>query len=186
MPQTVSFRPSPPRTGSTSHLHHQPAAPPVGVMLATSVRIRQSCDKTTCATQGTWPNYAPAGLRLFPGLCRVNEKSCLVTGAASGIGKATALLLARSGARVTAADIDGPGVGRLRTELAAEGIGVIVVTGDVADPRANRAMVEAAVEAYGRLDVAVANAGALPLSDVNETSPEDWDHVMAVDGRGAF
>ncbi|MFF0216283.1 SDR family NAD(P)-dependent oxidoreductase [Streptomyces vinaceus] len=116
----------------------------------------------------------------------MNEKSCLVTGAASGIGKATALLLARSGARVTAADIDGPGVGKLRTELAAEGIGITVVTGDVADPRANRAMVDAAVEAYGRLDVAVANAGVLPLSDVNETSPEDWDHVMAVDGRGTF
>ncbi|MFF4295663.1 SDR family oxidoreductase [Streptomyces vinaceus] len=60
------------------------------------------------------------------------------------------------------------------------------MTGDVADPRANRAMVDAAVEAYGRLDVAVANAGVLPLSDVNETSPEDWDHVMAVDGRGMF
>lgn len=116
----------------------------------------------------------------------MNEKSCLVTGAASGIGKATVLVLARSGARVTAADINGPGLGKLRTELAAEGIGITVVTGDVADPRANRAMVDAAVEAYGRLDVAVANAGVLPLSDVNETTPEDWDHVMAVDGRGAF
>ncbi|MFB7059066.1 SDR family NAD(P)-dependent oxidoreductase [Streptomyces vinaceus] len=116
----------------------------------------------------------------------MNEKSCLVTGAASGIGKATALSPARSGARVTAADIDGPGVGKLRTEPAAEGIGITVVTGDVADPRANRAMVDAAAEAYGRLDVAVANAGVLPLSDVNETSPEDWDHVMAVDGRGMF
>ncbi|MFF4100644.1 SDR family NAD(P)-dependent oxidoreductase [Streptomyces sp. NPDC001903] len=116
----------------------------------------------------------------------MNEKSCLVTGAASGIGKATALLLARSGARVTAADINGPGVAKLRTELAAEGIGITVVAGDVADPEANRAMVDAAVEAYGRLDVAVANAGVLPLSDVNETSPEDWDHVMAIDGRGMF
>ncbi|MCC0098263.1 SDR family oxidoreductase [Streptomyces flavotricini] len=116
----------------------------------------------------------------------MNEKSCLVTGAASGIGKATALLLARSGARVTAADINGPGVEELRTDLAAEGIGVTVVAGDVADPEANRAMVDAAVEAYGRLDVAVANAGVLPLSDVNETSPEDWDRVMAIDGRGMF
>ncbi|MFI8264388.1 MULTISPECIES: SDR family NAD(P)-dependent oxidoreductase [unclassified Streptomyces] len=116
----------------------------------------------------------------------MNEKSCLVTGAASGIGKATALLLARSGARVTAADINGPGVEDLRTDLAAEGIGITVVAGDVADPEANRAMVDAAVEAYGRLDVAVANAGVLPLSDVNETSPEDWDRVMAIDGRGMF
>ncbi|WP_327385464.1 MULTISPECIES: SDR family NAD(P)-dependent oxidoreductase [unclassified Streptomyces] len=116
----------------------------------------------------------------------MNEKSCLVTGAASGIGGATARLLARSGARVTAADINGPGVEALRTELADEGYAITAVAGDVSDPEANRAMVAAAVGAYGRLDVAVANAGVLPLSDVRETSPEDWDHVMAVDGRGMF
>ncbi|MEU5805506.1 SDR family NAD(P)-dependent oxidoreductase [Streptomyces sp. NPDC047718] len=116
----------------------------------------------------------------------MNDTSCLVTGAASGIGRATARLLARSGARVTAADINGPGLADLRTELAAEGFDVTLVTGDVADPEDNRAMVRAAVEAYGRLDVAVANAGVLPLSDVRETSPQDWDRVMAVDGRGMF
>ncbi|MFJ3630886.1 SDR family NAD(P)-dependent oxidoreductase [Streptomyces sp. NPDC090112] len=116
----------------------------------------------------------------------MNEKSCLVTGAASGIGRATAVLLARSGARVTAADIDGPRVEALCAELAGEGREVTAVAGDVSDPEANRAMVAAAVEAYGRLDVAVANAGVIPLSDVRETSPEDWDHVMAVDGRGMF
>ncbi|MFJ9941227.1 SDR family NAD(P)-dependent oxidoreductase [Streptomyces erythrochromogenes] len=116
----------------------------------------------------------------------MNEKSCLVTGAASGIGRATAVLLARSGARVTAADINGPGVEALRTDLAAEGHSITVVGGDVSDPDDNRAMVAAAVEAYGRLDVAVANAGVLPLSDVRETTAQDWDHVMAVDGRGMF
>ncbi|WP_405425149.1 SDR family NAD(P)-dependent oxidoreductase [Streptomyces erythrochromogenes] len=116
----------------------------------------------------------------------MNEKSCLVTGAASGIGRATAVLLARSGARVTAADINAPGVEALRTDLAAEGHSITVVGGDVSDPDDNRAMVAAAVEAYGRLDVAVANAGVLPLSDVRETTAQDWDHVMAVDGRGMF
>lgn len=109
-----------------------------------------------------------------------------MTGAASGIGRATALLLARSGALVTASDVNGPGLDALRARLAGEGHEVTVVTGDVSDPQANRAMVEAAVGAYGRLDVAVANAGVLPLSDVRETSPEDWDRVMAIDGRGMF
>ncbi|MFB6809916.1 SDR family NAD(P)-dependent oxidoreductase [Streptomyces sp. NPDC056387] len=116
----------------------------------------------------------------------MNEKSCLVTGAASGIGRATARLLARSGAFVTAADINGPGVEELRTELAAEGFAITVVAGDVADPEANRAMVEAALGAYGRLDVAVANAGVIPLSDVRETGPAEWDRVMSIDGRGMF
>lgn len=96
-------------------------------------------------------------------VCGMNQKSCLVTGAASGIGRATAVLLARSGALVTAADVNGPGVEALRTELADEGHAVTAVAGDVADPEANRAMIAAAVGAYGRLDVAVANAGVLPF-----------------------
>lgn len=135
---------------------------------------------------GLHPCRRARGRRVFPTLARVNNKSCLVTGAASGIGRATARLLARSGALVTAADINGPGVEELRTELAAEGYDITAVAGDVADPEANRAMVGAALGAYGRLDVAVANAGVLPLSDVRETSPDDWDRVMAIDGRGMF
>jgi NAD(P)-dependent dehydrogenase (short-subunit alcohol dehydrogenase family) len=47
-------------------------------------------------------------------------------------------------------------------------------------------MIEAAVEAYGRLDVLVANAGVIPLRTITEATPEDWDDVMAVDGRGMF
>ncbi|OLZ63581.1 hypothetical protein AVW11_20365 [Streptomyces amritsarensis] len=93
-------------------------------------------------------------------------------GAANGIGRATAVVLARSGARVAAADINGPGVEALRTDLAADGRSVTVVGGDVCDPDGNRAMVAAAVEAYGRLDVAVAGAGVLPLSDVREYAIE--------------
>ncbi|MCB5164811.1 SDR family oxidoreductase [Streptomyces bambusae] len=116
----------------------------------------------------------------------MKDKSCLVTGAASGIGRATALLLAREGAGVTASDVNEAGLAALRAELAAEDVPVETVTGDVADPADNRRMVAAAVRAFGRLDVAVANAGILPLSDVRETTPEDWDRVMAVDGRGMF
>lgn len=101
----------------------------------------------------------------------MNEKSCLVTGAASGIGRATSLLLARSGARLTAADVNAPGREALRAELAGEGRSITVVTGDVSDPGANRAMVAAAVGAYGRLDVAVANAGVLPFRTYGRPVP---------------
>ncbi|WP_060178067.1 SDR family NAD(P)-dependent oxidoreductase [Streptomyces sp. IMTB 1903] len=73
---------------------------------------------------------------------------------------------------MAAADINGPGVEALRTDLAADGRSVTVVGGDVCDPDGNRAMVAAAVEAYGRLDVAVAGAGVLPLSDVREYAIE--------------
>lgn len=101
----------------------------------------------------------------------MNEKSCLVTGAASGIGRATALLLARSGGRVTATDVNAPGLEALRTQLAEEGHEITVVAGDVSDPGANRTMVAAAVGAYGRLDVAVANAGVLPFRTYGRPAP---------------
>ncbi|MGF1432425.1 SDR family NAD(P)-dependent oxidoreductase [Kitasatospora sp. LaBMicrA B282] len=113
-------------------------------------------------------------------------KSCLVTGAASGIGRATATLLARLGARVVATDVNAAGLERLRERLAADGQVVECVVGDVTVPADVRRMVDTAVRTAGRLDVAVANAGVLPLSDVLSTTPEEWDRVMAVDGKGMF
>ncbi|WP_037602036.1 SDR family NAD(P)-dependent oxidoreductase [Streptacidiphilus rugosus] len=116
----------------------------------------------------------------------LRDRSCLVTGAASGIGRATASLLARQGARVVAADRDAAGLAGLVQTLDAEGLALTRVEGDVTRAEDVRRMVDAAVRAFGRLDVAVANAGILPLSGLEETSPEDWDAVMAVDGRGMF
>jgi NAD(P)-dependent dehydrogenase (short-subunit alcohol dehydrogenase family) len=117
-------------------------------------------------------------------------KSCVVTGAASGIGRATTRLLARRGARVVAADLNEAGLASLKAELAdaaeAGGCEVTCVAGDVSDAGDARRMIRAASEAYGRLDVLVANAGVIPLSDILGTAPEDWDRVMAVDGRGMF
>ncbi|WP_406230271.1 SDR family NAD(P)-dependent oxidoreductase [Nocardia sp. NBC_01009] len=113
-------------------------------------------------------------------------KSCVVTGAASGIGNATAVLLARRGAAVTATDINEVGLDTLRRTLAAEGHTIVTVTGDVSRPENARTMIRTAVDATGRLDVVVANAGIIPLSSIVETSAADWDRVMAVDGRGMF
>lgn len=115
-------------------------------------------------------------------------RSCLVTGAASGIGRATAELMVRMGAQVVGSDLDGAGLERLGGRLAAEAAPgrLLPVVGDVAVPADVRRMVATSVRAFGRLDVAVANAGILPLSDVLETTPEVWDRVMAVDGRGMF
>ena len=60
------------------------------------------------------------------------------------------------------------------------------MVGDVSVEDDARAMIEAAVSTYGRIDVLVANAGVIPLSTIDQTSAADWDHVMAVDGRGMF
>ncbi|WP_344340264.1 SDR family oxidoreductase, partial [Kitasatospora putterlickiae] len=63
---------------------------------------------------------------------------------------------------------------------------VTTVVGDVSREEDARRMIAAAVERHGRLDVLVANAGVIPLLEITEASAEDWDHVMAVDGRGMF
>jgi NAD(P)-dependent dehydrogenase (short-subunit alcohol dehydrogenase family) len=117
---------------------------------------------------------------------RLAGKAAVVTGAARGIGRATAELFATEGARLVVTDVDAAALDGLRAALAARGAEVTAVAGDVAAVDDAKAMVAEAVRAYGRIDVLVANAGILPLSTVDRTEPEDWDRVMAVDGRGMF
>jgi NAD(P)-dependent dehydrogenase (short-subunit alcohol dehydrogenase family) len=117
---------------------------------------------------------------------RLLGKSAVITGAAKGIGRATAELFAAEGARIVAADIDADELNRLCEHLQSHDAAVAAVVGDVSKPEEAKRMIEAAVDRYGRLDVLVANAGVIPLLTIVEARPEDWDEVMAVDGRGMF
>ena len=117
---------------------------------------------------------------------RLLGKSALVTGAAAGIGRATADLFAREGARLVVADINSDGLSTLRDSLANVTDDVAIVTADVSKPEDARRMVAVAVEQYGRLDIAIANAGIIPLASVVEATADDWEEVMAIDGRGMF
>lgn len=117
---------------------------------------------------------------------RLLGKSAVVTGAAAGIGRATAELFAREGARLVAADINSDGLATLRDSLANVTDDVALVTGDVSKPEDVRRMIDVAVGEYGRLDIVVANAGIIPLASVVEATLEDWEEVMAIDGRGMF
>ncbi|GAA4185788.1 SDR family oxidoreductase [Streptosporangium oxazolinicum] len=112
----------------------------------------------------------------------------MITGAASGIGRATAELFAREGARLVITDVDAAALDRCRARLLDDTAGVEVgaVVGDVSIPNDACRMIDAAVDLYGRIDVLVANAGVIPLLDITQATAEDWDHVMAVDGRGMF
>ncbi|MET8699389.1 SDR family NAD(P)-dependent oxidoreductase [Kitasatospora sp. NPDC004723] len=114
---------------------------------------------------------------------RLAGKSCVVTGAANGIGRAVAELFAREGASVVGTDLDGDGLRRLAEQLPQA---VTTVVGDVSRDEDARRMIAAAVERHGRLDVLVANAGVSPLLEITEAGADDWDRVMAVDGRGMF
>lgn len=120
------------------------------------------------------------------GLGRVSGKSCVVTGAAYGIGRATAELFAREGARLIVTDIQEAPLLAFRDELRALGAEVEAVVGDVSlEPEAH-AMIDAAIAHFGRIDCLVANAGIIELGDLMESSVEIWDRMMAVDGRGMW
>ena len=113
---------------------------------------------------------------------RLDGKVAVITGAARGIGRATLEVFLAEGARVVATDLDGTTL----AQVADDPDRVVTVVGDVSVEDDARAMIEAAISAYGRVDVLVANAGVIPLSTIDQTSAADWDHVMAVDGRGMF
>jgi NAD(P)-dependent dehydrogenase (short-subunit alcohol dehydrogenase family) len=114
------------------------------------------------------------------------RKSAVITGAAKGIGRATAELFAEEGARIVAGDIDGEALDELREQLEAGGAEIVSVVGDVSEPDDARSMIQAAIDRFGRLDILVANAGIIPLHTIVEATPEDWDSVMSIDGRGMF
>jgi len=120
------------------------------------------------------------------GLGRLRDRVAVVTGAARGIGRATAELFACEGARLVLTDVDGEPLRQVCGRLSEAGGDVEAVVGDVSLAEDARRMIRTAVERHGRLDVLVANAGIIPLSTILETTPEEWDHVMSIDGRGMF
>jgi NAD(P)-dependent dehydrogenase (short-subunit alcohol dehydrogenase family) len=106
----------------------------------------------------------------------------LVTGAASGIGRATAELLAGMGARVVASDVDAE-----RGEAVASALDARFVAADVADEDGVRAVAEAAVSAFGRIDCAANCAGVGGgHATTHEYPVEDWDRIVAVNLRGTW
>ncbi|MGN0925551.1 SDR family NAD(P)-dependent oxidoreductase [Ectopseudomonas mendocina] len=109
----------------------------------------------------------------------VAGKVALITGAASGIGKATALLLHARGAKVIAEDID-PAV----EELAQPGL--VPLQADITEDGAAERAVALAVERFGRLDILVNNAGIIINKAVVDMSREDWERIQAVNATAAF
>lgn len=119
---------------------------------------------------------------------RLDGKTGFITGGGSGIGRAAAVLFAREGARVAVADIDtAGGEETLRQIEAAGGAGLFVET-DVTRPESVEAMVAAAVEAFGRLDIVYNNAGGSTSRDgpVTEAPVDEFWRAISLDLFGTF
>lgn len=115
-------------------------------------------------------------------------KNIVVTGAARGIGKSIALRLAQDGHDVVVNDIatNSDQLDEVSKEIQGLGRRSAALLGDVSDPDSVQSLVDDTVGALGSLDVMIANAGIAQVLPLIDLTPQDWDHMMAVNARGVF
>jgi 3-oxoacyl-[acyl-carrier protein] reductase len=113
----------------------------------------------------------------------VDDAVAIVTGAASGIGRGIAEVLANEGAAVVVADIDEDAARETADDLPGEAMAVPV---DVTDPDETDTLAEAVVDEHGRIDILCANAGIYPSASLDELSTDDWDDVLDVNVKSVL
>lgn len=121
-------------------------------------------------------------------MTRLNGKVALITGAAGGIGRQTATLFATEGAAVVAVDVDVSGAEAVAAEIVAGGGEAIAVRADVSVDAEVRAMVAAAEDRFGKLDVMFNNAGIMHAADDDAVATDEsiWDLTMDINAKGVF
>jgi 3-hydroxybutyrate dehydrogenase len=117
---------------------------------------------------------------------KLQGKSAIVTGAASGIGKHIALAFAREGARVAIADVNRPAADAVVTEIEAAGGQALGVAMDVTAERAVNDGIDACIAAFGGIDILVSNAGLQIVHPLEEFSFEEWKKLTSIHLDGAF
>ncbi len=116
----------------------------------------------------------------------IQNRVALITGSASGIGKQTALRMARNGAKVVINDIVADKVQETVDEFKAEGLAVIGQVADISTKASVDAMMQAIVETYGGIDILVNNAGMERAGALRKLTEQDWDITVDVNLKGVF
>lgn len=115
---------------------------------------------------------------------RLDDRVAVITGAASGVGRGIAEVLAAEGAKVALADIDVAAAQALANELTGSDRQALAVETDVTDSASVEAMAAAVLEAWGRIDILAANAGIFPAAEIPEIDDEFLDRVLALNVKG--
>ncbi|OZA71010.1 MAG: short-chain dehydrogenase [Sphingomonadales bacterium 39-62-4] len=135
------------------------------------------------ATLAPQPDWQPR----YPGSGRLKGKIALITGADSGIGRATAVLFAREGAKVAIAYLcEDEDAAKTRELCEAEGAQTVIFSGDLGDPEVAHALVDLVICEWGQLDILVNNAGIFPNLKFDDMSFEQWRQVLAVNLDSLF
>ena len=117
---------------------------------------------------------------------RVRGKVAIITGAARGLGKAQALLLAKEGAKVVITDIEEDQGKNTVEKIANEGGEAIFIKHDVSNEENWKAVIEKTLSEFSKLDVLVNNAGVILFKNIKETTLEEWRWVIRVNLDGVF
>jgi NAD(P)-dependent dehydrogenase (short-subunit alcohol dehydrogenase family) len=117
---------------------------------------------------------------------RLQDKVALITGSGMGMGEGIARVFAGEGARVVISDLDGTKADAVAESITSAGGQAISQRADVRSEAECRALIDRAVEVFGRIDVLVNNAGLTTRGDIENTSVELWDNIFATNVRGAF
>lgn len=117
---------------------------------------------------------------------RLQDKVAVITGGANGIGKETALLFAKNGAKLVLADFDAAAGAQTLEELRAGGADVEFVQTDVSNREDVQRMVDITLERFSRIDILINNAGITRDEFLTKLDPQHWDQVIAINLTGVF
>lgn len=116
----------------------------------------------------------------------IKNKVVIITGASSGLGEATALLLAKYGAKVVLAARRKERLEKLASEITSQGGEALVVVADVAVQSDVERIAEKTLKRYGRIDVLINNAGIMPQATLDKLKVEEWDKMIDINVKGVL